>query len=145
MTVDHGLQVHPANTLQGSDQESVDSHQSPCVRGFDVPFPELGAELLQELHLIGVQLKRLFLLSLFEPQKALMLGQKGVPAPDATDGALSDLDACRRRFCDMRIDPRVGNSRLYLRTDSPTSGVIRLGWGDFAPATRSRSPSDPKV
>ncbi len=73
MAVDDALQIDPPDALQRADEEGIDCNQSTRVRGFDVPFPKLRREPLQQPGLLFRKLHLALGGLLFQPQQALVL------------------------------------------------------------------------
>jgi hypothetical protein len=74
MAVDHALQVHLAYALEMPDEEGVHRNQAPGMRRFDVAFPELRGEPLQQPDLVLVQLDTFAAYMLLQPQQPVVPG-----------------------------------------------------------------------
>ena len=57
--VDDDVQIDPPHALEVADLEGILTQQFARAAGFDVPFPEGGILLLDELDLLGTQLNGL--------------------------------------------------------------------------------------
>ena len=57
--VDHGVQVDPADALEGADHEGVGGQELAGAFALDMPLAKAGVELLQERRLLGRQLDHL--------------------------------------------------------------------------------------
>jgi hypothetical protein len=72
--VDHGVQVDPADALQGADHEGIRGQELTRPLAFDMALAEAGIELLEEGRLLRGQLDRLIGVRALQRQPALVAG-----------------------------------------------------------------------
>lgn len=72
VAVQHGLQIHLANPLERADEEGIDRHSFHGVVDLYLAFAELGAEALERVNLLVIELNGLLPESFLEAQQAVM-------------------------------------------------------------------------
>ena len=98
MAVDCGLQIDFAHALEHADEEGVDGHQTAGMRGFDVPFAELGREAFEQSDLVLPEFDLALGGGLLQTQQPLVLGEQVVALPDPANPACGDGHALKAKF-----------------------------------------------
>ena len=81
-----------------ADKEGIDGHQIAAMAGFDVAFPELGAEAFQVADLLGREFDLALGDGRLQAQQALVLGGQTMAAPDPAHPAGGDLNALQHQL-----------------------------------------------